>query len=382
MPDQPRPRRPLPQPPENADQAAERVLESVLAAADLAAMALGDQLGWYAVLADGRARTPVELAGASGCSVRYAQEWCEQQAASGLLIHEQPTEQPTEQPDLDAEARRYRLPAGLAAVLADPQSPAGLAPLVRQMAAALSGLPRLAQPYRDGGGVAWSEQGADMLQAQSETTRLAFTQQLAGWFAGLPDTDAALRRPGARIADLGCGLAWSSIALARAYPQATVDAVDVDPQTVELARRNVVEAGLDGRVRVHLGDAAATGLAPGYQLVTAFECIHDLPDPVAVLTGMHALAGGSGAVVIADEAVGERFRAPAGRMDRMMYGFSLLVCLPDSMSTPGSAAIGTVMRPGTLRALAAAAGFDRVEILPIEHPSWRFYLLHQRVATS
>jgi hypothetical protein len=82
-------------------------------------------------------------------------------------------------------------------------------------------------------------------------------------------------------------------------------------------------------------------------------------------------------VLVADEAVGERFRAPAGRMDRMMYGFSLLVCLPDSMSTPGSAAIGTVMRPDTLRQLASAAGYESVEVLPVEHPAWRFYRLHQ-----
>jgi hypothetical protein len=113
--------------------------------------------------------------------------------------------------------------------------------------------------------------------------------------------------------------------------------------------------------------------------VTAFECIHDLPHPAAVLATMRAMAaqpdGGQGVVLVADEAAGERFRAPAGRMDRMMYGFSLITCLPDSMSTPGSAAIGTVMRPGTMRELAAQAGFGDVEVLPVEHRSWRFYRL-------
>jgi hypothetical protein len=133
-------------------------------------------------------------------------------------------------------------------------------------------------------------------------------------------------------------------------------------------------------VTVHQGDAAAVGLAAGYHLVTAFECIHDLPHPVAVLATMRAMAaqddGGQGVVLVADEAAGERFRAPAGRMDRMMYGFSLFSCLPDSMSTPGSAALGTVLRPGTMRALAADAGFGEVEVLPVEHRSWRFYRLH------
>ncbi|HEX2808599.1 MAG TPA: methyltransferase [Kineosporiaceae bacterium] len=363
-------RRPPPQPPQDAAAAAVRVIDTVLAAADLAAIVLGDRTGWYAALADGRPRTAPDLAAATATSARYALEWCEQQAATGLLEVVAEGE--------PADQRLYRLPAGLAAVLAEPDSPAGLAPLVRQMAAAVGGLPRLEQAYRDGTGVGWSEHGPAMLSVQAETNRAAFAHLLPGWFAAIPDVHARLQAAGSRIADIGCGLAWSSIALARAYPQASVDAVDIEPQTVVLARQNVIEAGLDGRIAVHRVDAAGAagaGLRPGYDLVTAFECIHDLPDPVAVLASMRGLAAGSGTVVIADEAVGERFRAPAGRLERLMYGFSLLICLPDSMCTPGSAAIGTVMRPDTLRALAAQAGFDQVDVLPIEHDSWRFYRL-------
>jgi 2-polyprenyl-3-methyl-5-hydroxy-6-metoxy-1,4-benzoquinol methylase len=361
-------RRPLPQPPQDAADAAERVIDTVLAAADLAAIVLGDRMGWYAALADGRPQRAADLAAATATSPRYAVEWCEQQAAGGWLEVVADDAEPAGQ-------RCYRLTSGLAAVLAAPDSPAGLAPLVRQMAAAVSGLPPLEQAYRDGTGVGWGDHGPAMLEVQAETNRAAFTHLLPGWFAAITDVHALLQRPGARIADIGCGLAWSSIALARAYPQAVVDAVDIHPETVGLARRNVTAAGLDGRVTVHQADAAGAELRPGYDLVTAFECVHDLPDPVAVLASMRALAAGSGAVVIADEAVGDRFRAPAGRLERMMYGFSLLICLPDSMSTPGSAAIGTVMRPDTLRALAADAGFDQVEVLPVEHDSWRFYRL-------
>ena len=108
---------------------------------------------------------------------------------------------------------------------------------------------------------------------------------------------------------------------------------------------------------------------------TAFECMHDVPDPVAVLSTMRRLAKPDGHVVVMDERVSERFAGRGDDIDRVMYGFSLFICLPDGMSHPGSAGTGTVMRPETLRSYAREAGFDDVEILPIENDFWRFYRL-------
>jgi hypothetical protein len=145
---------------------------------------------------------------------------------------------------------------------------------------------------------------------------------------------------------------------------------------VELARRNVAEAGLEDRVRVVLADVARVGGTGPCELVTAFECVHDLPDPIGVLASIRSMAGPDGAVLVADEAVRERFTAPSGRLERMMYGLSLLVCLPDSMSTRPSAATGTVMRPAVLRRYAEQAGYSAVEVLDVQHDTWRFYRLH------
>lgn len=369
---QPRRRPDLPQPPADVDAALDRVVATLLATMDLAAIALGLRLGWYDAFARRGPLPAPHLAAVTGTDLRYAMEWCEQQAASGLLL--------VDDEAAARDVRRYALPAALVEVLTDPESPHSMAANVQQLAALLGGLDRLEHAYRTGTGVPWAEHGEEMVRRQAETTRVGFTRLLPGWFAAVPELEAGLRAtPGLRILDVGCGLAWSSVGLARHFPEATVDAVDVDPATVELARATVSEAGVADRVSVHLGDAAAVGLAPGYHLVTAFECLHDLPHPVAVLATMRALAaqpdGGQGVVLVADEAAGERFRAPAGRMDRMMYGFSLLSCLPDSMSTPASAALGTVLRPGTVRSLADQAGFGDVDILPVEHRSWRFYRL-------
>jgi 2-polyprenyl-3-methyl-5-hydroxy-6-metoxy-1,4-benzoquinol methylase len=173
---------------------------------------------------------------------------------------------------------------------------------------------------------------------------------------------------------VGCGLGWSSIGIALAYPDATVDGYDVDGPSIEAARRNAREAGVDDRVRFHAVDAATVEEDP-YDAVFAFECVHDLSDPVGVLATMRRLAGERGAVVVMDERVAETFTAPGDDVERLMYGYSLLCCLADGMAHQPSAGTGTVMRPATLRRYAVDAGFADVEILDIENDFFRFYRL-------
>ncbi|MET8005358.1 class I SAM-dependent methyltransferase [Nonomuraea glycinis] len=179
--------------------------------------------------------------------------------------------------------------------------------------------------------------------------------------------------PLARMLAAAATQLWSAIALARAYPEATVEGVDIDAPSVELARRNA--AGLGDRVTFRRGDAA--GLGEGrYDAVFAFECVHDMPHPVDTLAAARRALVPGGTVVVMDEAVGDAFTPDADELERLMYGFSLLICLPDGMSEQPSAATGTVMRPGTLRRYAEEAGFTGVDVLPIsDFGFWRFYRL-------
>ncbi len=184
-----------------------------------------------------------------------------------------------------------------------------------------------------------------------------------------------LRRPGTRIADIGSGGGWSTIALARAYPQAEVEGWDVDEPSVKLARDNAADAGLADRVRFYGADAAGLG-ENAYDAIFAFECIHDMSRPVEVLAGMRRALREGGTVVVMDEAVADSFSVPGDDVEKLMYGFSLFICLPDGMSSQPSAGTGTVMRPDTLRSYARQAGFRDIETLPIEDFGfWRFYRL-------
>jgi 2-polyprenyl-3-methyl-5-hydroxy-6-metoxy-1,4-benzoquinol methylase len=342
----------------------ERLFGSVLATMDLHAVYLGDRLGYYRALADGPL-TSSELAARTGTAERYAREWLEQQAVTGILVTD---------PEVDAADRRYTLPAEYTAPLLDVVDLDHFAPFVRAVVGFVKQTDKLVEAFRTGGGVSWAEHGPDAREGQAGGNRPLFLGPLGReYLPAIPDVDAALRA-GGRAADVGCGLGWSSIGIALAYPDATVDGYDVDLPSIEAARRNAREAGVDDRVRFHTVDAAAVE-ARAYDAVFAFECIHDLPDPVGVLAAMRKLAGGSGAVVVMDERVAETFTAPGDDVERLMYGYSLLCCLADGMAHGSSVATGTVMRPSTLRRYAVEAGFADIEILDIENDFFRFYRL-------
>ncbi len=353
-----------------ATEFGERLFGAVLGAQLVQAAYLGDRLGYYRVLADGTAMTSHELATRTGTAERYAREWLEHQAVCGVLT--------VDDVAADPALRRFALPAGAAEVLTDVLSPNHVLPLARMIAGVGAHMDLLLDAYRSGGGVSWDQLGTDARESQAAANRPLFLGALAReYLPAVPEIQAVLQA-GGRVADVGCGFGWSAIGMALAHPQLTVDGFDLDGPSIAAARRNAVEAGVADRVHFHLADAAsagAHGTGGRYDLVTAFECIHDLPDPVAVLTAMRGLARPDGVVLVMDERVAESFTAPGDEVEQLMYGYSLMCCLPDGMAHAGSVGTGTVMRPDTLRGYAIAAGFTTLDVLPIDDDFFRFYRL-------
>jgi 2-polyprenyl-3-methyl-5-hydroxy-6-metoxy-1,4-benzoquinol methylase len=347
----------------------ERLFQATIGAMDLFSVYLGDRLGFYRALANAGPATSAGLAARTGTAERYAREWLEQQAVTGFLVCENSTR--------NAADRRYSLPAGYEAVLADPESPTAMAPMAQIFAGTVKPLPALLEAYRTGGGVPFEDYGDDLAEGQAGTTRPMFRHQLTQtWLPAMPDVHARLQAdPPARVADVGMGLGWSSIAIAQAYPTARVDGFDLDAASVTAARANADQGGVADRVEFHHRDAGDPDLAGRYDFALAVECVHDMSDPVAVLSAMRRLVGAGGTVLIVDEKVADAFTAPGDDVERYMYGFSILHCLPVGLVEQPSAATGTVMRSNTLRHYAAEAGFQSVEILPIEHDFFRFYRL-------
>jgi SAM-dependent methyltransferase len=345
----------------------DRLFAAVVGGYEIAAVALGHRLGWYRSLADDGPATAAELADRTDADARYTREWLEQQAVSGYLAVDDPAAGP--------EDRRFSLPAEHRAVLVDELDPEYLMPLADITVAFMRFVPGLTHVYRGARTLSWEDLGDDVRDAQAAANR----PFLLGPFVddllpAVPGVDDALRA-GGRVADVGCGYGWSAIGIARHWPECRVDGFDVDLPSVQRAHRNAVEAGVADRVSFSTDDVREMESEHAYDLVVAVECVHDMPAPVDVLAAMRRMVRAGGTVLVLDEAVAEEFTAPGDEIERLMYGYSLLCCLPDGRSQEPSVATGTVMRPDTLRRYAQEAGFADVEVLPLDAGFFRVYRL-------
>jgi SAM-dependent methyltransferase len=351
---------------ERTNPLSERLFRSALGALDLFTVYLGTRLGLYRALAEEDPATSAELAARTNTNERYVREWLEQQAVSGILA--------VDDPGAEASARRYRLPPEHVEVLVDEDSLNFEAHKGIDLVRAARPLPELVEAFRTGAGLPplpWEPEG------RADTNGARFRQLLGTrWLPAIPDVDARLRSdPPARVADLGCGMGWSSIAMGQAYPKISVDGFDLDEVAIGRARERAASAGVEDRVHFHALDASELRGSAGYDLVTVFEALHDMARPVEALKVMRALLAEGGSVVVADELVAERFTVPASDQEVYIYGWSVMGCLASSMGDPSFAQTGAVMRPDTVRLYAREAGFDRFEVLPIEDIQWRFYRL-------
>ena len=353
---------------ERRDALVERLFAATIGAFDLCSVYVGDRLGLYRALAEAGPMTPAQLAAAAGIHARYAREWLEQQAASGIV--DVSGDEPGDSP-------RFCLPEGHAEALLDEDSLNYVAPFGKLLLGCVRPVDALLEAYRTGAGVPYGDYGVDLHEGQAAFTRPMFVNLLAQeWLPAVSGVHERLvADPPTRVADLACGGGISSIAIAKGYPKVRVDGIDLDPPSIDLANRNLVGSGVEGRVTFHVRDASDAQLRGAYDLVTIFEALHDMTYPVGVLQAARDLLAEGGCVVVGDERSADVFGAPADDLERLYYGFSILHCLPVGMIGEGAAGTGTVMRASTVEAYARSAGFSRFEVAPIDNDFWRFYVL-------
>jgi SAM-dependent methyltransferase len=348
----------------------ERLFGATIGALELFSVYLGAELGLYRALEHNQDLNAREVSALAGIHERYAREWLEQQAVAGLIE--------VDDAQADAATRRYRLPEEYARVLCSEGDPAHVAPFAHMIAGIGGVIERVADAYRGGHGVPYELYGSAFRYGQGHINRPAFTHELPGlWLAAMPDVVARLEaaaRP--RIADVGSGQGWSTIALARAFPNAWVDGIDADPASVADGRRHAAQAGLDGQVRFIEADAAELAQHGPYQLALILEALHDLARPVAALQAARSALADGGMLLVVDERVADSFTAPGDQVERMMFGWSVTHCLPSQLAEQPSAALGTALRANTVRELAAKAGFSRCDVLPVDNDFFRLYRLN------
>ncbi len=335
---------------------------------------LGHKLGYYRALADNHGLTSNQLSLLSGTHERYAREWLEQQTVGGIVEVDDPQAGPFD--------RRYSLPEAHAEVLTDEDSLNYMGPLAQLVASVTGPMPQLLEAYRSGGGLKFSDYGPDCRHAQAAMNRPAFLNALGSeWVPAMPDVHEKLSQAGqtVRVADFGCGCGWSSIGLAKAYPNVKVHGYDTDAASIEEARQNAVDYGVADRVTFYHADAADAPADQKYDLVMICEALHDMGDPVGALKSARALVAEHGTVMVVDEKVADTFDPDAGQIERIMYGWSLMHCLPAGMADGAMCSCGgtgTVMRTDTVKRYTAEAGFSDCEVLDIDNVFLRLYRIN------
>lgn len=321
-----------------------KVVSEVGAAYNTVLTAIGDELGLYDALADNGPLTAKDLASRTETAERYVREWANAQAASGFLRY-------------DAENETYELPAEQAYVLADRTSPFYLAGMFQAAPTVFGITPRIVEGFRTGKGVGWHEHGEALFEGTERFFRSGYQANLVdSWIPALDGVEAKLRA-GARVADVGCGYGASTIIMAKAYPDSTFIGFDYHAASIEAARRRAAEAGVSDRVCFEVATADAY---PGtYDLVTYFDCLHDMGDPVAASWHVLESLAPDGTWMLVEPRAGDRVEDNLNPVGRLFYGISTMVCTPASLAQEGRMALGAQAGNARLEEVVRAAGFTR-----------------------
>ena len=303
---------------------------------------VGDRLGLYRALA-GRPMLPHELAERTGTATRYVDEWLRGQAAGGYV-------------EYDPQTGAYSLTPEQAFALTDPDG-AVFAPGAFELAlGALRSEQRVIQAFRSGAGVGWHEHHEDVFSGCERFFRPGYTASLvAAWIPALDGAEAKLQAS-ARVADVGCGHGASTTLMARAYPASFFTGSDYHEESVIAARKQAAEAGLADRVRFDVAPAQTFGGGP-YDLVTSFDCLHDMGDPLGAARNIREMLAPDGTWMIVEPAAGGSVTDNLNPVGRVYYSFSTFLCVPNALSQDGGYSLGAQAGEEPVRRLAADAGF-------------------------
>jgi SAM-dependent methyltransferase len=321
----------------------DRVVTDLAAAGAAGLVAIGHRLGLYRALADGPA-TPAEFAERTGCAERYLTEWLRGQAAGGYVTY-------------DPATGAFSMTEEQVFCLADPNGPNFPAAALIVLGY-LRAEPRLTEAFRTGEGIAWHEHDDDVFVGCDAFYRPGYVAALVpSWIPALEGVDEKLAA-GGRVADLGCGLGSSSVLMAEAYPRSTVVGSDYHAASIELARKKAAEAGVGDRVTFEVA-TAQTFTGTGYDLVTTFDALHDMGDPVGAARRVREALAPDGTWLLVEPYASDVVEETFTTVGRLYYNGSTFLCVPNALAQPGGHALGAQAGEAAIRRIAGEAGFTR-----------------------
>ncbi len=323
---------------------------------------VGDRTGLFKAMAGAGPLSGAELAERTGIHPRYVEEWLAAMAGAGYVEH-------------DAAGDLFELPDEHALFLTDPSSEYYLGGLFKGLPALMAMAPRIAAAFEHGGGVSFSDFGAEMPVALEQMNRPVYESRLVrSWLPALPEVVAKLQA-GGRAIDIGCGTGVVPVTLAKAYPASRFVGLDLDERSIAIARGYAREAAVSDRVEFVSAPVEAMPTRPGWDFVSTFDVVHDLPDPVGALTKIRSALADGGTYLMVEPKVADRLEDNRDNpFARMLYGISCLHCVPQSLAQ-GGPGLGACWGRSRAADLAKQAGFSRFEQLDIRSPALAFYAL-------
>lgn len=328
---------------------------------------VGDKAGLLGCMAGAGPLTAAALAERSGVRQRYAEEWLAAMAGAGYV-------------EYDAQADSFLLPDEHAQFLTNPQAETYLGGLYGGLPALMAMVPRLADAFQSGDGIAFSDFGAGMPQLLEVMNRPVYEARLVRhWLPALPEVLRRLQAGGSAL-DIGCGTGVVPITLAKAFPTARISGIDLDAPSIAIAQGYARDAGLQDRVQLSAQTIDDLPADARWDFISTFDVVHDLPDPVGALRRIRAALSDGGSYLMVEPKVADDLQSNlANPFARMLYGISCLHCVPQSLAQ-GGAGLGACWGEKRARALAAEAGFAHFERLPIRTAALAFYALGDRPA--
>jgi 2-polyprenyl-3-methyl-5-hydroxy-6-metoxy-1,4-benzoquinol methylase len=321
---------------------------------------IGDRLGLYTAMAGAGPLTSQQLADRTGLAERYLREWLAAQVAGQYVDHHR---------DDDT----YELPAERAAVLADPDAPTYAAGLFTMLQALYATENELMDAFRTGEGVGWGDHGPALFEGTAKFFRPGYAASLVSeWLASVEGMTGRLEA-GAKVADVGCGYGHSTLLMARAFPNSHFHGYDFHRPSVEAARGLAASQGLSDRVEF---DVATAQDFPGrgFDLITFFDCLHDMSDPGAALHQAEQALSEDGVCLLVEPNMSAEIEENVHPVGRGLSAASVAVCLPSALAQEGPEALGNHAGEAAMRRIADTAGLHHWR-LTAESPVNRIYAL-------
>jgi len=338
---------------------AEKVYKDMAGAMAMGMAYIGAEKGLFAAMSGQGPMTKEAIVKATNLQPRYVEEWLSGMTTAGYL-------------EYDPTKKTFSLADELSFLVHSEGTDHYMGGLFYATPSLFKNVPAVAEAFEKGGGVRFDEFGGECVDALDLMNSGQYEQRLASyWLPQLPEVVEYLNR-GCRVLDVGCGAGRVAMSIAEAFPNATVVGLDPDEPSIRRAQNAAAGKGLEEKITFTIGTTNDQEYEEQFDLITAFDCVHDFAEPLTTLREIRTLLSPEGTLLIVEPSAADNLEDNIHALGTVYYGFSIFHCMTQSLAN-GGVGLGTCMGPAKTKALLLDAGFSKCEQLDIRSQTQLFY---------